>query len=506
MVKFYGVIFLGQPREPTLAHAHDAGTLERVGLGWLARGLRRARPAAAARSSTSSSSCRCSSARIEARTIGGVVVAARRRSWSAKPSYAPVVFLLVVALAIALTVLVVRRFYHGRVAARGAVGLRLRAARRAHAGHGRRLRPADPADLRSRSSRCSRELPSPFDRAPHYRVDGRRPDLDAGCTADRRARAARRASRRVAAAGPHRDVPALQLRHAARCCWCSCCERADLVAHAIARGARRDRGRAAVLRLGRLSAARGCRTSPRRASGCRIARSTSCSTRRRCSPRTRRRCSGSRRTSCSARWCCAAAIIPSMGTRLPFSSAADAIALVGLFAMARVFVALAAMDVGTAFGTLGARREMMVGFLAEPALLMVIFVASLISVEHGAARDRRTRSRRSRRALSEPRVHGRRVLDGAARRERAHPRRQSGHAPRAHDDPRGDDARVLGAALGAHGMGRGAQALQLRVHRLRAVRPVGHRDGGGARRRPRCSLSAADARGQARGGGRRRSR
>jgi formate hydrogenlyase subunit 4 len=44
-----------------------------------------------------------------------------------------------------------------------------------------------------------------------------------------------------------------------------------------------------------------------------------------------------------------------------------------------VFVSLAAMDIGTAFGTLGARREMMVGFLAEPALLMVIFVASLIS-------------------------------------------------------------------------------------------------------------------------------
>ena len=42
-------------------------------------------------------------------------------------------------------------------------------------------------------------------------------------------------------------------------------------------------------------------------------------------------------------------------------------------------MALAAMDIGTAFGTLGARREMMVGFLAEPALLMVIFVASLIS-------------------------------------------------------------------------------------------------------------------------------
>jgi len=75
----------------------------------------------------------------------------------------------------------------------------------------------------------------------------------------------------------------------------------------------------------------------------------------------------------------AAAIIPSMGTRLPFTLAADAIALVGLLATARVFMSLAAMDIGTAFGTLGARREMMVGFLAEPALLMIIFVASMLS-------------------------------------------------------------------------------------------------------------------------------
>ena len=58
---------------------------------------------------------------------------------------------------------------------------------------------------------------------------------------------------------------------------------------------------------------------------------------------------------------------------------ADVIALVGVFALARVFIALAAMDIGTAFGTLGARREMLVSFLAEPALLMVLFTASLIS-------------------------------------------------------------------------------------------------------------------------------
>jgi len=77
--------------------------------------------------------------------------------------------------------------------------------------------------------------------------------------------------------------------------------------------------------------------------------------------------------------CCAAAIVPSLATDLPFARAADTIALVGLFALARVFIALAAMDIGTSFGSLGARREMFVGFLAEPALLMVLFTASLIS-------------------------------------------------------------------------------------------------------------------------------
>src|SRR5688572_5892199 len=75
----------------------------------------------------------------------------------------------------------------------------------------------------------------------------------------------------------------------------------------------------------------------------------------------------------------AAAVVPTLGTDLPLNAAADAIALVGLLALARFFIALAGMDVGTAFGSLGARREMLVGFLAEPALLMVLFTASLIS-------------------------------------------------------------------------------------------------------------------------------
>src|SRR5258706_4743789 len=35
VVKFYGVVFLGRPREPNLAYAHDAGGFERVGLARL---------------------------------------------------------------------------------------------------------------------------------------------------------------------------------------------------------------------------------------------------------------------------------------------------------------------------------------------------------------------------------------------------------------------------------------------------------------------------------------
>jgi formate hydrogenlyase subunit 4 len=75
----------------------------------------------------------------------------------------------------------------------------------------------------------------------------------------------------------------------------------------------------------------------------------------------------------------ASAIVPTLSIDLPLSPAADAIALVGLLAVGRIFISLAAMDIGTAFGSLGARREMLVGFLAEPALLTVLFTASLIS-------------------------------------------------------------------------------------------------------------------------------
>ena len=75
----------------------------------------------------------------------------------------------------------------------------------------------------------------------------------------------------------------------------------------------------------------------------------------------------------------ACAIIPSLSTDLPLAPAADALALVGVFGLARIFISLAAMDIGTSFGSLGGRREMLIGFLAEPALLMVIFTVAMIA-------------------------------------------------------------------------------------------------------------------------------
>ncbi len=90
----------------------------------------------------------------------------------------------------------------------------------------------------------------------------------------------------------------------------------------------------------------------------------------------------------------ACAIVPTLSTDLPFAPAADTIALVGVFGLARIFISLAAMDVGTSFGTLGGRREMLVGFLAEPALLMVIFTTALISQSTSVATIVETLARR----------------------------------------------------------------------------------------------------------------
>ena len=75
----------------------------------------------------------------------------------------------------------------------------------------------------------------------------------------------------------------------------------------------------------------------------------------------------------------AAALVPTYAANLLFSWSADLIALVALLATARFALALAGMDVGTAFGGIGSSREMMIASLAEPAMLLVVFTVALVA-------------------------------------------------------------------------------------------------------------------------------
>ncbi|MFA5038652.1 MAG: NADH-quinone oxidoreductase subunit H [Candidatus Omnitrophota bacterium] len=51
----------------------------------------------------------------------------------------------------------------------------------------------------------------------------------------------------------------------------------------------------------------------------------------------------------------------------------DFLALIFIFALGRFFLALAALDSGSAFGGMGSSREMFISSLAEPALCLVVF-------------------------------------------------------------------------------------------------------------------------------------
>jgi len=76
----------------------------------------------------------------------------------------------------------------------------------------------------------------------------------------------------------------------------------------------------------------------------------------------------------------AAALVPTFATGLHFSWTADLIAIAALLGSARVFLALVGMDVGTSFGGIGSSREMMFATLAEPSMIMIVFVVALIVV------------------------------------------------------------------------------------------------------------------------------
>ena len=75
----------------------------------------------------------------------------------------------------------------------------------------------------------------------------------------------------------------------------------------------------------------------------------------------------------------AAALVPTFATGLIFSWTGDLIAIIGLLGAARFLLTLAGMDIGTAFGGIGASREAMIAALAEPAMLMIVIALALIA-------------------------------------------------------------------------------------------------------------------------------
>ncbi len=167
MVKFFGVIFLGQPREPSLAHAHDAGWFERIGLAWLAVGcvLLGLLPAHVI---DLLEFVPQQFGLIASRTLGAdwwrIMPVAGRQA-----AYAPVVFLAVIGVVVVLTIFAVGRLYHrrARVGAPWDCGfVRLDARMQDTAeGFGQPIRHIFQPFFAMR-----RELPTPFDLAPHYQV------------------------------------------------------------------------------------------------------------------------------------------------------------------------------------------------------------------------------------------------------------------------------------------------------------------------------------------------
>jgi len=167
MVKFYGVVFLGRPREPNLAYAKDPGWLERAALVWFALGcvvlglfpvnvIALIDPV---------------DAMLVGSTVGG-----RGGSWmllapvnADRSSYSPIIFLAVIAAVVMLTIQVVHRQYHGRIRKGPAwdCGFPLQTPRMQDTaeGFGQPIRQVFEPFFR-----IERTLPSPFDARPQYKV------------------------------------------------------------------------------------------------------------------------------------------------------------------------------------------------------------------------------------------------------------------------------------------------------------------------------------------------
>lgn len=70
---------------------------------------------------------------------------------------------------------------------------------------------------------------------------------------------------------------------------------------------------------------------------------------------------------------------PMMSRFSPLAICGDLITTIYLFALARFFFALSGIDSGSSFAGIGASRELTVGVLVEPTMLLSLFVAALLA-------------------------------------------------------------------------------------------------------------------------------
>jgi len=70
-------------------------------------------------------------------------------------------------------------------------------------------------------------------------------------------------------------------------------------------------------------------------------------------------------------------MVPMVSASAPLSLFGGALAVVGLLALGRFFLALGGLDPGSAFGGMGSSREMTISAIAEPALMLAIFTVAI---------------------------------------------------------------------------------------------------------------------------------
>jgi formate hydrogenlyase subunit 4 len=70
-------------------------------------------------------------------------------------------------------------------------------------------------------------------------------------------------------------------------------------------------------------------------------------------------------------------MVPLISVSAPLSLFGGALALVGLLALGRFFLALGGLDPASAFGGMGSSREMTIAAIAEPALMLAVFTVAI---------------------------------------------------------------------------------------------------------------------------------